>query len=145
MAKARYQPSPPRKAVVDEDAKMNKLRQLRLADDAARRAAGTFGDMSVIEILHEPTGEVFVLSWKGSKAPELARLNRIRAPGLTFEEHERLQAWLVDLQLPFLKQSLIGWNMSAAEAKRAKQARIDERKAAGLRIVNDEPIAQPAS
>lgn len=144
MAKARYQPSPPRKAVVDEDMKMNKLRQLRLADDAARRAAGTFGDMSVIEIMHEPTGEVFVLSWKGAKPPELARLNRIRAPGLTLEEHERLQAWLNDLQLPVLKQSLIGWNMSAVEAKRAKQARIDERKAGGLRIVNDTPIVQPA-
>jgi hypothetical protein len=145
MAKARYQPSPPRKAIVDEDVKMAKLRQLRLADDAARQAAGTFGDMSVIEILHEPSGEVFVLSWKGSKLPDLARLNRIRAPGLTFDEHERLQAWLTDLQLPFVKQTLIGWNMSVVEATRAKQARIDERKAGGLRIVNDTPIVQPAS
>jgi hypothetical protein len=140
MSDARTPPSP-RRIAAEEDAKIAKLRELRLANDAARRAAGTFGDMSVIEIQHET--EVFILSWKGSKLPELERLVRIRAPGLSFEEHERLQSWLEDLPLLDLKQTLVGWNMSAAEAKRAKQARIDQRKAGGLRIVNDELVPQP--
>src|SRR5262252_8314932 len=117
MADLRFPPSP-RKLAAEEDAKMAKLRQLRLADDAARRAAGTFGDLSVIEILHEAAGEVFVLSWKGSKVPELARLSRIRAPGLTLDEHERLQAWLEEAPMLDLKQTMVGWNMSTAEAKR---------------------------
>jgi len=145
MAKARYQPSPPPKAVVDENAKMAKLRQLRLADDAARREAGTFGDLSVIEIADETSGEIFVLYWKGGMVPDLAKLLRTRAPGLSLEEHERLQAWLAQHELPYLKQSQLGWNLSLAEAKRAKQARIDERKAGGHYVVNEEPIRQPAN
>jgi hypothetical protein len=141
------EPTPPsaRKVAAAEDAKMAKLRQLRLADDAARRAAGTFGDMSVIEIHDEDAGEVFVLSWKGSKLPDLARLSRIRAPGMTLDEHERLQTWLDDLPVLDLKQTLVGWNMNAAEAKRVKDLRIAERKAGGLRIVNDAPVAQAAA
>lgn len=139
MSKAPVHTVASRKAVESEAAKMARLREQRLASDAAKRAAGTFGDMSVIEIQHEQTGEVFVLSWKGAKAPELARLGRIRAPGLSFDEHERLQAWLLDQPEDFLKQTLIGWNLSAAEAKRLKDARIAERKAGGGRVVNDAP------
>ena len=138
-------PPSPRKIAAEEDAKIAKLRRLRLADDAARRAAGTFGDMSVIEIQHDATGEVFVMSWKGSKLPELARLVRIRPPGLTLEEHERLQAWLEDAPLLDFKQTLVGWNMNAVEAKRVKDQRIAERKAGGLRIVNNELVAAPAA
>jgi hypothetical protein len=142
MRKLRFQPAPmPRNTNDADNAKMAKLREQRLASDAAKRAAGTFGDMSVIEILQEATGEVFVLSWKGNKLPELARLVRIRAPGLSFDEHERLQLWLTDLEPDFLKQALVGWNMSTAEAKRIKESRIAERKAGGLRVVNEAPAA----
>lgn len=142
MRKLRFQPAPPPRNTNDsENAKIAKLREQRLASDAAKRAAGTFGDMSVIEILHEATSEVFVLYWKGGKLPELARLSRIRAPGLSLDEHERLQNWLADLPPDILKQTLVGWNMSAAEAKRIKETRIAERKAGGLRVVNDPPPA----
>lgn len=137
MAKRPYHTSPTRKAIEEEQAKTAKLRELRLADDAARRAAGTWGDMSVGEIAHEPTGEIFVLSWKGSKEPDLARLSRSRLPDLSVAEHERLQAWLVHHRVPIFERSLIAWNLSRAEAKRLKQARIDERKAGGSRVVND--------
>ena len=54
MAKAAYHTAPSRKAVEDEKTKIAKLRDLRLADDAARREAGTWGEMSVGEIAHEP-------------------------------------------------------------------------------------------
>jgi hypothetical protein len=136
MAKHAYHTSPTRRAVEAEKAKMVRLRELRLADDAARREAGTWGDMSVGEIAHEPTGEVFVLSWKGSKEPDLARLHR-RPAELSVAEHERLQAWLVHHRMPVFQRSLLGWNLSRAEAKRVKQARIAERKAGGSRVVND--------
>ena len=139
MAKQSYQTSPTRRAIEDEKAKTVRLRELRLADDAARREAGTWGDMSVGEIAHEPTGEVFVLSWKGSKEPDLARLHR-RPAELSVAEHERLQAWLVHHRMPVFQRSLLGWNLSRAEAKRVKQARIAERKAGGARVVNDAPL-----
>jgi len=140
MARQSYHTSPTRRAVEDEKAKTVRLRELRLADDAARREAGTWGDMSVGEIAHEPTGEVFVLSWKGSKEPDLARLHGSRLSELSVAEHERLQAWLVHHRPPVFQRSLIGWNLSRAEAKRLKEARIAERKAGGARVVNDAPL-----
>ena len=73
-----YHTAPSKKAVADENAKIANLRDLRLARDAAQRAAGTWGDMSVGEITHEPSGEVFVLSWKGREAPDLLRLRHSR-------------------------------------------------------------------
>jgi hypothetical protein len=143
MAKPSYHTSPSRRAVEDEKAKTAKLRELRLADDAARRAAGTWGEMSVGEIAHEPTGEVFVLSWKGSKEPDLARLHRTRLPELSIAEHERLQAWLVDRRMPVFQRSLVGWNLSRAEAKRLKEMRIAEHRARGSRVVNDCATSSP--
>lgn len=139
MAKQPYHTAPSRKALDDEKAKIANLRKLRLADDAARHAAGTWGEMSVGEIAHEPTGEVFVISWKGNKTPDLERLRRSRLPELSIEEHQRLQAWLDRHDMPDLKQSLVGWSMSRIEAKRAKQARIAEHKAGGNSVINDDP------
>jgi hypothetical protein len=134
-----YHATPSRKALIDEKAKIAKLREQRLAADAARRAAGTWGDMSVGEIAHEPTGEVFVLSWKGREPPDLLRMRRSRLPELSLAEHERLQAWLDRHHLPDFRQSLVGWNLSRVEAKRTKQARIAERRASGCQVINDDP------
>jgi hypothetical protein len=139
MAKKIYHPTPSRKTLDDETAKIASLRKLRLADDAARHAAGTWGDMSVGEIVHEPTGEVFVISWKGNKSPELAKLRRNRLPELSLDEHQRLQAWLDQHDLPDLKQSIVGWSMSRVEAKRTKQARIAGHKASGNSVINGDP------
>ena len=141
MAKVPYHTAPSRKAIDDEKAKIAKLRDLRLADDAARREAGTWGEMSVGEIAHEPTREVFVLSWKGQKEPDLARLHRTRLPELSIAEHERLQAWLAHRRMPVFQRSLIGWSLSRAEARRVKQARIDEHRASGSRVINDTPMS----
>ena len=140
MAKTRYHTSPSRRAVEDEKTKTAKLRELRLANDAARREAGTWGEMSVEEIAHEPTGEVFVLFWKGSKEPDLGRLHRTRPADLSVAEHERLQAWLDHHRVPVFQRSLVGWNLSRAEARRIKQVRIAEHKAGGSRVVNDAPL-----
>jgi hypothetical protein len=137
MAKARYRPTTAPTA--SEDDKIARLRQMRLANDSAKREAGTWGEMSVIEIAHEPSGEMFVLSWKGTRMPDLARLARLRPPGLPLDEHERLQAWLTERDAEDLKQSLVGWNLSAAAAKQAKETRIAAGKAGGRRVVNDAP------
>lgn len=139
MAKASLPTPGPRKAAEAEKAKMTRLRQLRLADDTARREAGTWGEMSVGEITHEPTGEVFVIAWKGSKEPDLERLHRTRLPDLSLDEHARLQAWLVHHRVPVFQRSLIGWKLSRDEAKRIKAARIAERKAGGSHVVNEAP------
>jgi hypothetical protein len=140
IAKALYPMAPSRRAIADEKTKVAKLRELRLADDAARREAGTWGEMRVVEIAHEPTGEVFVLSWKGSKEPDLAKLCRTRPAELSVEEHERLQAWLDHHRVPIFQRSIIGWNLSRAEARRVKQERIASHKAGGSRVVNDAPL-----
>jgi hypothetical protein len=145
MAKVSYHTAPSRKAVEDEKTKIAKLRDQRLAADAARRDAGTWGEMSVGEIAHEPTGEVFVLSWKGQKEPDLARLHRTRLPELSIAEHERLQAWFAHHRMPVFQRSLIGWSLSRAEAKRIKQARIAEHKASGSHVINEEPVGPEAA
>jgi hypothetical protein len=62
-------------------------------------------------------------------------------PELSLAEHERLQAWLDRHEIPDFKQTLVGWSLSRVEAKRAKQARIVERKASGFQIINDDPAA----
>lgn len=144
MAKVPYHTAPSRKAVDDEKAKVAKLRDLRLADDASRREAGTWGEMSVGEIAHEPTGEVFVLYWKGQKEPDLAKLQRTRFPELSIAEHERLQAWLDHHRMPVFQRSVVGWSLSRAEAKRLKRTRIAEHKASGFHVINEEPAPRDA-
>jgi len=42
--------------------------------------------------------------------------------------------------MPVFQRSLIGWNLSRAEAKRLKQVRIAQHKADGSRVVNDAPL-----
>lgn len=142
MANFPYRKAPSRKALDDEKAKVAKLRELRLADAAVRRAAGTWGEISVGEIAHEPTGEVFVLSWKGPKEPDLAKLQRSRSPELSLAEHECLLAWLDHHRIPVFQRSVIGWGLSRAEAKRVKQARIAEHKASGCHVVNDATMSR---
>src|ERR1051325_11205607 len=41
------------------------LRDQRQADEAARTAAGTWGDLSVGELTHRASGSVYIQVWKG--------------------------------------------------------------------------------
>src|SRR5262249_35129996 len=122
---------------IDEKTKIAKLREQRLASDAARREAGTWGDMSVAEIVHELSGEVFVLSWRGRTEPDLMRLKLMRSAEISVSEHKRFQEWLTRRAHVNLTRSLVGWNLSRAEARRIKEARIAEHKASGHHVVND--------
>jgi hypothetical protein len=141
MARPSYPPVPARKAVLDEIAKVAKLREQRLAKDVASREAGTWGDLSVGQLTHEPTGEMFVLVWKGRIRPDLATLHRIRFPELSIAEHERLRSWVAGCDEEEFKHSFVGWNLSRSEARRTMKARIAELRAIGHSVINDLHVA----
>lgn len=116
--------------------KIERLKALRLNDEAARQAAGTWGEMTVGEIVHTPSGEVFVYSWKGRQQPDLEKLPARRPTAKNAAEHASLVAWLVGHKMAGFEFTLIGWNLSEIEAARLKQARIAEHRDAGRAIKN---------
>jgi hypothetical protein len=122
-------------AEADERSKIDRLRALRLNDEAARQAAGTWGDMSVGEITHRPTEEVFVYSWKGREAPDLETLPSKRATVKRAAEQAQLVEWLLKHEMEGFEVTLLGWNLSEAEAARRQQTRLAEHRAAGIAVV----------
>lgn len=121
--------------------KIDRLRALRLSNEAARQAAGTWGEMSVGEILHEPSGEIFVHSWKGRALPELEKLPGKRPTAKNADQHNRLVAWLLGHKMIGFELRLLGWTLSDVEAQRMRQARIAERRANGCAVMNMESEA----
>ena len=121
-----------RKATVDD--RSAKLRALRLAHEADRREAGAWGDLSVREVKHEPSGEVFVHYWKGKAAPKFQK--PARAPGLTAAEHAAYCDWVSRHAADEFRQSAVAWNLSKAEALRIKQERLAAHAAANLTVIN---------
>lgn len=119
-----------------ERSKIDRLRSLRLSDEAARQAAGTWGEMSVGEITHRPTGEVFVYSWKGREAPDLGTLPGRRVTVKRAAEHAQLVEWLLKHEMEGFDVTLLAWSLSEAEAARRQQARLAERRTAGIAVVN---------
>ena len=105
-------------AEIGDRSKIEKLRALRLSDEAARQAAGTWGEMSVGEITHRPTGEVFVYSWKGREAPDLEKLPGKRTTAKRADEHAQLTEWLLKHKLEGFEVTLLAWNLSEAEASK---------------------------
>jgi hypothetical protein len=124
---------------VGQRSKIEKLRALRLSDEAARQAAGTWGEMSVGEITHRPTGEVFVYSWKGREAPDLEKLPGKRTTVKRADEHAQLTEWLLKHKMEGFEITLLAWNLSEAEAARLQQARLAQQTAAGLAVINAAP------
>lgn len=125
---------------VSQRSKIDKLRALRLNDEAARQAAGTWGEMSVGEITHQPSGEIFVYSWKGREAPDLEKLPGKRTTVKRADEHTQLTEWLLKHKMVGFEITLLAWNLSEAEAARLQQARLAEHVAAGLPVVNAAPV-----
>jgi hypothetical protein len=128
---------------IDTNDKIERLRALRLSDEAARQAAGTWGEMTVGEIAHKGSGEVFVYSWKGRQQPDLEKLPAKRPIAKRAAEHACLVDWLLAHKMTGFETTLIGWNLSEAEAARLQAARIAERRAEGGSVKN--PGEQPAS
>ncbi len=124
------------KKVVEVETKTEKLRALRLADEAARKAAGTWGEMMVGEILHEPTKSVFVQIWKGANRPDPFREGRTRQVGVPATEWLAMTAWVKVRRAMGFTQSVIARNISTEEAQRIASARMKEHVSVGYLVVN---------
>jgi hypothetical protein len=114
--------------------KTAKLRELRMADEAARREAGSWGDLTVGEVTHEPTGAVFVHYWKGKAKPNLEKPTRM--PGLSAAEFAAFCDWIRGHNGRNFRHVIVAWNLSKDEALRIKQERIHRHSQANLRVVN---------
>src|SRR6266436_2323671 len=122
----------------DDQKKLVRLRDQRLAAQAVREAAGTWGEFSVGEITHVPTGAVFVHCWKGRQEPDLTKIHEARGQDRTPDEHQRMTVWLLQHRSKGFEHTLLGWNLSVAEANRIKLARIAELIASGRRVINED-------
>jgi len=116
--------------------KTRKLRELREADEAKRRAEGIWGALSVGEILHPASNSVFVLRCRGRDAPDLAKEAKTRSPLVAAEDHKALVTWLGQRPFTDFTARLVAWNLSDQEAKRVWQSHIDDSRARGVTIVN---------
>jgi hypothetical protein len=121
---------------IDPKTQTEKLRQLREADEEARKAAGTWGDLSVGEVTHRPTKSVYVQVWKGRRRPDLALEAGVRPVGVPPADWPALEAWLATARFSGLHQSVVAWTVSKSEAQRLKDKRMAENRAAGLTVVN---------
>ncbi len=117
------------------DKKIAKLREMRLADEAHRRAAGTWGDLSVGEFRHPTQDECFVIRWSGRTAPSVATQLKAKAACMTAAEGAALIAW-VGTRAPIFVCTVIAANLSENEANRVMQARIAEHRQAGRKVFN---------
>jgi len=109
------------------------LREQRLAHEAAQKAAGIWGDLSVGIIRRG--NEVFVHYWKG-EALSIHKLVVKRPKEIMASDYEALCAWLKAGRFEGFTQSLTGWNVTLAEAQRLKAEIIGSHASAGDRVVN---------
>jgi hypothetical protein len=109
------------------------LREQRLAHEAAQKAAGVWGDMSVGVI--QRGNDIFVHYWKGASL-SVHKLAAKRPKEIAAPDYEALCLWLKAGRYEGFTQSLTGWNVTLAEAQRLKAELIEIRAAAGERVVN---------
>ncbi len=117
------------------DKKIAKLRELRLADEAQRRAAGTWGGVSVGEFRHPTDDECFVILWSGRTAPNVETRLKAKSAGMTDAERAALVAW-VGTRAALFACTVVAVNLSETEANRVMQARIAEHRQAGRKVRN---------
>lgn len=120
----------------DQDAKTEKLRALRLADEAARKDAGTWGEMTVGELMHEGSRSVFIHCWKGANRPDLFREGRARYPGISSPDWLAMVAWMARLKTDGFSQTILARDLSAAEARKITLARIAAHRTSGYTVIN---------
>lgn len=130
------------KKVLEVETKAQKLRALRLADEAARKAAGTWGEMMVGEIVHESTRSVFVQVWKGASRPDPFSERRSRQVGVPATEWLAMTAWVKARRAMGFTQSVIARDMSADEAQKIAAALIEQHTSGGYVIMNPVGAAQ---
>ena len=130
-----------------EDGKADRLRALRLAHEAARREAGTWGDLMVGEILHQASRSVFMQVWKGQHRPDPFGDGKPRRAGASAAEWSAMMAWVNERNSPDFRQRIVAWDLSAAEERKVLEARIAEHEAAGYAVTKpmDALKVQPAA
>lgn len=130
-----------------DDGKADRLRALRLAHEASRREAGTWGEVTVGEILHEASRSVFMQVWKGQRRPDPFSEGKPLRAGASAAEWSAMMAWVSERNSPDFSQRIIAWDLSAAEARKVLQTRIAEHEAAGYSVTNplDAPKAKPVA
>jgi hypothetical protein len=122
-----------------EDKKTERLRALRLAQEAARREAGIWGDMAVGEIVHDASHSAVVQVWKGQRRPD--PFEGRRTAGMPADEWLALLAWVNARKAIGFQQRIVAWDLSADEAKRVARTRVAELQAQGYTVLN--PAARP--
>lgn len=121
---------------VSNDGKADRLRALRLEREATRREAGTWGEMTVGEILHQPSRSVFMQVWKGQRRPDPFDENGPRRAGASAVAWSAMLAWIEERNSPDFNQRIVAWDLNAAEARKVLEARVTEHQAAGYTVTN---------
>lgn len=119
----------------DKD-KLERLRALRLEHEAARREAGTWGQVSVGEILHQASNSVFMQMWKGRHRPDPFDEGGKRRAGASAADWSAMLAWIAERNSPDFSQRVVGWDLTAAAARKMLADRTAEHRAAGLTVMN---------
>ena len=120
-------------------AKTENLRALRLAQEASSKEAGTWGEMTVGEIMHEDSRSAFVQLWKGSLRPDPFDDGLTRRPSPRGPEWPAVIAWVNARKAIGFSRRIVAWNLSAVEARKIVEARIATLMAAGYTVIN--PVA----
>ena len=120
------------KSVAD---KTEALRALRLAKEAESRSAGTWGENSVGEILHEGSRSVFVQVWKGARRPDPFE-NRVRRDLPRGNDWWAMIAWVNARDANDFVCRYVARNLTLAEARKVADARMGAHRAAGYTVVN---------
>jgi len=120
--------------------KTEALRVLRLAREAESRSAGTWGENSVGEILHESSRSVFVQVWKGARRPDPFE-NKSRRDLPHGTDWAAMIAWVNARDASAFLCRYVARNLSLDEARKIADARIAAHRAAGYTVVNPAPAS----
>jgi len=116
--------------------KTENLRALRLAQEAASKEAGTWGDMTVGEILHEGSRSVFVQVWKGARRPDPFEVDGVRRAAPRGPDWLAVMAWIDAEKSDGFSRCIVAWDLSAPEARKIAESRIAAHRAAGYTVIN---------
>lgn len=114
--------------------RIESLRNKRMIEEEAKKAAGIWGETSVGVI--ERADAAFVLTWKGQQHLDMFKLANKKPKEIPASEFEALCVWLKAGRYDGFKSVISAWNLSADEAERVKKEMIAGLADKGLRAVN---------
>jgi hypothetical protein len=131
--KAKQHGAPMKRSDADKTAG---LRALRLAHEASSRSAGTWGEMTVGEIVHEISRSVFVQVWKGPRRPDPFEDGAARRDAPRGLDWTAMVSWVNARRSTEFSRRVVAWDVNAIEARKIAEARIAEHRAAGYTVIN---------